>query len=89
MSDHVTTLTRIELETTNYRPAVTVFCRGEGRVEQVEKTKRCVGCNAVAPPTETNYTLISNQHAWRCAKQLDANGQKVLFWYCATCWKRK
>jgi hypothetical protein len=50
---------------------------------------RCVGCNAVSPPTETNYTLISSRHGWRLDRSVDDNGQKTLRWYCPTCWQRQ
>ena len=49
----------------------------------------CVRCGAHSPPTETNYTLISPSHGWRCIRRLDDEGNRVLEWFCPSCWAKQ
>ena len=49
---------------------------------------RCVDCSAVAPPTGTNYTLISSRFGWRLTRLTSLSGQKVMEWRCASCYAR-
>ncbi len=51
-------------------------------------TPRCVNCNAVAPPTGTNYTLISSRFGWRLTRGSDLAGRKVMEWRCPACFSR-
>lgn len=50
---------------------------------------RCGGCGAPAPPTDTNYTLISQKHGWRLVLQEDESGNRVGQWWCPACWAKK
>jgi YD repeat-containing protein len=49
---------------------------------------RCKGCGAESPQTNTNYTLISQQHGWRLAFEYEADGRRVAHWRCPKCWDR-
>jgi hypothetical protein len=46
----------------------------------------CVVCGRRAPPTDTNYTLISQRHGWRLVIEKTAEGRRASVWYCAECW---
>ncbi len=46
----------------------------------------CIDCGVAAPPTETNYTLISSRHGWRSVRVIDQDGRKMLEWRCPSCW---
>jgi hypothetical protein len=48
----------------------------------------CKDCGAVSPQTNTNYTLISQQHRWRLVLFNDASGRRVAEWRCPACWSR-
>jgi hypothetical protein len=48
----------------------------------------CVDCSAKAPPTETNYTLISSRYGWRLSLQSNPDGRRVSVWRCPSCWDR-
>lgn len=50
--------------------------------------RTCVRCRAQAPETQTEYTLIGEKHAWRCAKAAGPDGTATLEWYCPKCWKK-
>jgi hypothetical protein len=47
----------------------------------------CVDCGGKSPPTETNYTLISELHGWRLTRLRDAQGRFVAEWRCPSCWR--
>jgi hypothetical protein len=47
---------------------------------------RCTDCGAQSPQTNTNYTLISQQHGWRMVFQSDASGRRLAEWRCPRCW---
>lgn len=49
---------------------------------------RCVDCGAVAPPTGTNYTLISSRFGWRLTRMRTLSGRSVMEWRCPTCFSR-
>lgn len=49
-------------------------------------TQRCTDCGTTAPPTETNYTLISAQHGWRLSLSTGKDGRREAVWRCPTCW---
>jgi ribosomal protein L34 len=49
---------------------------------------RCVDCSAVAPPTGTNYTLISARFGWRLTRMRTQAGRKVMEWRCPSCFSR-
>lgn len=51
----------------------------------MREQQTCVGCNARAPQTETNYTLISSQHGWRLTRKRGPDGP-IVEWRCPTCW---
>jgi hypothetical protein len=54
----------------------------------MEHRPTCKDCGAISPHTETNYTLISQQHRWRLVLYSDASGRRVAEWRCPTCWSR-
>jgi hypothetical protein len=41
----------------------------------------------MSPETETNYTLISAQFGWRLTRRRAENGDFVVEWRCAECWR--
>jgi hypothetical protein len=51
-----------------------------------ENAKVCVGCRAVAPPTDSEHTLISMRHGWRVSRATDAKGRAGIEWRCPQCW---
>ena len=53
-----------------------------------KERRKCVDCSALAPETETNYTLISQRHGWRLTRGKDAAGRKVMEWRCPDCYAR-
>jgi hypothetical protein len=52
------------------------------------ESPRCVDCSAVAPPTGTNYTLISSRFGWRLTRMRTLSGRKVMEWRCPSCFSR-
>ena len=50
--------------------------------------EHCVGCNAIAPATETNYTLISQRHGWRLTRATTSTGRKISEWRCPECFEK-
>jgi hypothetical protein len=50
---------------------------------------RCRDCGAQSPPTETNYTLISQRHGWRLVFFADESGRRIAEWRCPKCWVRR
>lgn len=50
--------------------------------------QQCRDCGASPPPTESNYTLISSQHGWRCVIAVNDKGEKMTVWRCASCWAK-
>jgi hypothetical protein len=50
---------------------------------------RCGGCRAPSPPTNSNYTLISQKHGWRLVLKEDESGNRVGQWSCPACWTKK
>jgi len=46
----------------------------------------CVHCGKRAPPTDTNYTLISQRHGWRLVIEKLPDGRRDSVWHCAECW---
>ncbi len=53
------------------------------------KLQTCDRCGLTSPPTETNYTLIGQKHAWRMLVLETANGSKTPVWYCPKCWEKR
>ena len=53
-----------------------------------DEKKACVDCGTVAPPTETNYTLISQRHGWRLTRTVDGKGRRAVEWRCPKCYAR-
>jgi hypothetical protein len=49
-------------------------------------SKICVGCGTVAPPTDSEHTLISMKHGWRVSRAVDGKGRSGMVWRCPTCW---
>jgi hypothetical protein len=47
----------------------------------------CIDCGKQSPETETNYTLISAQFGWRLSRRRDKNGDFIVEWRCAECWR--
>lgn len=56
---------------------------------QAEDKRTCVMCKAVAPDTNTGYTLISSQHGWRVKAQRGPDGRRYSEWYCPDCWNKR
>ena len=54
-----------------------------------EERRCCVDCMALAPETETNYTLISQRHGWRLTRQVDGAGLTTMAWHCPGCFARR
>ena len=48
----------------------------------------CVECGAVAPDTDTAYTLIGQRFAWRLVHVVDEQGRRIPQWRCDKCWRR-
>jgi hypothetical protein len=48
----------------------------------------CKDCGTQSPETNTNYTLISQQHGWRLVLHYDADGRRIAEWRCPKCWSR-
>jgi uncharacterized C2H2 Zn-finger protein len=49
--------------------------------------KRCVDCGLEPPKTETNYTLVSQQHGWRLTRTKTDEGF-VTTLRCPACWAK-
>ena len=47
----------------------------------------CSDCGKMSPETETNYTLISAQFGWRLTRSRAENGDLIVEWRCAECWR--
>lgn len=47
--------------------------------------KVCVDCNTLSPPTDSDYTLISQRHGWRLTRSTDAEGKRSAEWRCPQC----
>ena len=47
----------------------------------------CVDCGKHAPPTDTNYTLISQRYGWRLLRERLANNDYRVEWRCPECWR--
>jgi hypothetical protein len=50
---------------------------------------KCVDCAKIAPPTGTNYTLISSRFGWRLTRSELDSGRKVMEWRCPACYARR
>jgi hypothetical protein len=48
----------------------------------------CVDCGAIAPETDTAYTLIGARFGWRLRYVPDETGRRVQQWRCLTCYRR-
>ncbi len=48
----------------------------------------CRDCGERAPPTNTNYTLISTNFGWRLTRRDLPDGTKVPEWRCPACWRK-
>lgn len=57
-------------------------------METGETPKRCVGCGAPSPDTETVYTLISARFGWRLRHARRPDGTVVVEFRCPGCWAR-
>lgn len=55
-------------------------------LKQKERAPCCESCKALAPRTNTNFTLISSQHGWRLTFEHE-NGRRVPIWRCPKCWQ--
>ena len=47
----------------------------------------CVDCKAVAPETETAYTLIGQRFGWRLRYVTDEHGKRTPEWRCDKCFR--
>jgi hypothetical protein len=48
----------------------------------------CVDCGAVAPETDTAYTLIGQRYGWRVIFVVDQHGKRSPEWRCDKCFRR-
>jgi hypothetical protein len=48
----------------------------------------CIDCKKEAPQTDTNYTLISQQHAWRLTRSKTSTGRTIHEWRCPECYEK-
>lgn len=48
----------------------------------------CIDCGKPAPPTDTNYTLISARHGWRLVISKGQDGRRSSAWRCPDCWMK-
>jgi hypothetical protein len=48
----------------------------------------CVECGAIAPETDTAYTLIGARFGWRLQYLQDKTGRRIQQWRCDTCYRR-
>jgi hypothetical protein len=71
-----------------YDRGMSIFEKNLGEILTGTLTRTCVRCQAQAPDTQTEYTLIGAKHAWRCNKAKRPDGTNVLEWYCPRCWKK-
>ncbi len=62
--------------------------RAIGEQQQERVIHQCVDCGEIAPPTETNFTLISSRHGWRLTRTFTPDGRKVMQWRCPECFAR-
>lgn len=51
--------------------------------------RKCAVCGAVAPPTNTAYTLFRDEHRWRLVREVSANGKVTVVYKCADCWNKE
>jgi hypothetical protein len=56
--------------------------------EAQQSMRQCIDCRAVAPKTDTNYTLISSKYGWRLSRRTDSAGSLIVEWRCPTCWDK-
>ena len=47
----------------------------------------CIDCKAVAPETETAYTLIGQRFGWRLKYVVDESGKRIPEWRCDKCFR--
>jgi hypothetical protein len=48
--------------------------------------ERCMDCKKDAPETESNFTLISQQHGWRLSRSKSSTGRNIHAWRCPECY---
>lgn len=58
---------------------------GDGQPPPADRA--CSICGKAAPATQTDYTLISSQHAWRQTISRAPDGSRVTRWICRECWE--
>ena len=58
----------------------------EKKQENPGQANQCADCHKIAPPTQTNFTLISSQHGWRLSFDR-VDGRRVSVWRCPKCWE--
>jgi hypothetical protein len=56
--------------------------------ESESERATCSDCGQRAPPTNTNYTLISTHFGWRLSRRDLPDGTKVAEWRCPACWRK-
>ena len=61
--------------------------RGMETDEADSNAQTCSVCYVKAPPTETNYTLISSRHGWRLSIETLPDGKRNPVWRCPSCWQ--
>src|SRR5580704_5400936 len=47
----------------------------------------CADCHQPSPETETNYTLIGSRFGWRLTRRIGPQGNLLVEWRCAECWR--
>ena len=53
-----------------------------------EGRNTCVGCGAISPPAQNNYSLITARFGWRLTRNVDGAGHRILEWRCRDCWTK-
>jgi hypothetical protein len=54
----------------------------------MSQSPTCIDCGAIAPETNTNYTLISTSFGWRLTRRTLPGGEVTTEWRCAACWRK-
>lgn len=49
----------------------------------------CKDCGAIAPETDTAYTLIGSRFGWRLKYVVDGAGKRIPEWRCDECARRE
>lgn len=51
-----------------------------------QEVTQCHDCGELAPPTQSDHTLISSEHGWRLSFE-KRDGRRHAIWRCPSCWQ--